>query len=292
MPLAYEFDDRVVVIRLEGEYATADVEDTIVIATADPACPRDAVFLFDMRRSRAVLRRPLEEVRATARFVATRGARFGGRLGMVAEGDAALARMRLAQSMMRTMGVAAEAFADIEVARQWLLSDSSVSAQTAASGAFARAQLRAATGRQGSARCISDRGTAWCVVSEQPRGADRWELVVEWHDGERRLSDYPPQWMLLPECELLDLIGTCSATDDRAARCSAATSVFAMRLDGFEAAVSYDEAAEEFRGEVLNSRAALQFSGRTVDELRSAFRAVVESARDGRGTATRRTSSL
>ena len=45
---------------------------------------------------------------------------------IVAEGEGALARMRLAQSVMRAAGLHAEAFADMEVARQWLLSDGEV----------------------------------------------------------------------------------------------------------------------------------------------------------------------
>lgn len=44
-----------------------------------------------------------------------------------------------------------------------------------------------------------------------------------------------------------------------------------MTHDGYLAAIEYDEDADLFHGEVVNTRDVLTFQGRTVDELKTAF---------------------
>lgn len=44
-----------------------------------------------------------------------------------------------------------------------------------------------------------------------------------------------------------------------------------MTHDGYVAAIEYDEEADLFHGEVVNTRDVLTFQGRTVDELKTAF---------------------
>lgn len=49
-----------------------------------------------------------------------------------------------------------------------------------------------------------------------------------------------------------------------------------MSYKGYEATVEYDEDAELFHGEVVNTRDVITFEGRSVDELKSALAASVE----------------
>lgn len=48
-----------------------------------------------------------------------------------------------------------------------------------------------------------------------------------------------------------------------------------MTLDGYEAQVSYDEEAGLFHGEVVNLRDVITFQGRSVNELKRAFKASI-----------------
>jgi hypothetical protein len=270
MPIAYDFDERIVVLRLEGEYTSAEAEDAVLFATTDPACPPDPVLLVDLRNSRSFPRRRPEDIRATARFLIARRERFGNRIGVVAESDIPRESLETASAILQAGGVATATFRDPAPARAWLLADA-----PSAQSALTLAKVRAATSRQGSARCISDAASGWLVVSEQPTGAGRWSLLVDMLDGQASVSVYPAQWMLLSEAALLELVvGARSGVPDELVLDQ--SGAFTMRLAGFEAIVSYDERAERFRGEVINSRTPVEFTGRDAGELRSAFQRAIE----------------
>ena len=50
----------------------------------------------------------------------------------------------------------------------------------------------------------------------------------------------------------------------------------AMSYKGYEAIVAYDEDADLFHGEVVNTRDVITFQGRSVDELRAALTDSIE----------------
>lgn len=49
-----------------------------------------------------------------------------------------------------------------------------------------------------------------------------------------------------------------------------------MSLDGYQAVVTLDEDAAIFHGEIVNTRDVLTFQGRSLDELREAFRETLD----------------
>jgi predicted HicB family RNase H-like nuclease len=49
-----------------------------------------------------------------------------------------------------------------------------------------------------------------------------------------------------------------------------------MKYQGYEAVVSFDEEADIFHGEVINTRDVITFQGSSTDELRKAFEDSVE----------------
>lgn len=49
-----------------------------------------------------------------------------------------------------------------------------------------------------------------------------------------------------------------------------------MTYEGYEAIVEFDEEEELFHGEVMNLRDVITFQGRSVDELKGAFRDSIE----------------
>lgn len=121
MPISYSFDTRIVVVRMEGKYSTGELKDAILAAVADPACPADPVMMFDLRDSQSLEDRSADEVRDMARFLASHGARFGNRLGMVAPTDLSYGLMRIGAVTAEMKGLSAEVFRTFEEARDWLL---------------------------------------------------------------------------------------------------------------------------------------------------------------------------
>lgn len=183
MPVTYAFDGRIVVVRLEHAYASAEFHDTFCQAAADPACPSNALLLLDARRSHSLPHRPVGELRATAAFLTTKCVRLGRRIAMVAEGDVAYGLLHPAQSTLHTGGVAAQAFRAAGPARAWLLT--------------------------GTAASSADGAGVWWVVSEQlnPPRSGRWCLRFEANGVTREVGDFPLHWFRMEPPELRALGG-------------------------------------------------------------------------------------
>jgi hypothetical protein len=120
MPVAYEFDNDVILLRLVGKYTTSDLKSAILDALDDARLPERPVLLFDLRESRSLQDRTADEVRDMAHFLASHGRRFGNRLAMVTAGDLAFGLMRLGAVTAETGGLAAEVFRDMGAAKEWL----------------------------------------------------------------------------------------------------------------------------------------------------------------------------
>jgi hypothetical protein len=125
MPVSYEFDGRIVALRLTGRYETADVRTAIRAAAEDPRCPRAVGLLFDIRGSRSIAERTAAEVRTMAQFIATMAAHFNRRLALLADTDAAFGLMRLGAVAVEQQGVEASVFRDAAAAEEWLTADGS-----------------------------------------------------------------------------------------------------------------------------------------------------------------------
>jgi hypothetical protein len=120
MPVAYEFDGNVIVLRAADTYATSDLKVAVLEALDDERLPRQAVMLLDLRESRSLQQRTADDVRDMARFLVAHGKRFGNRLAVVAPGDLGFGLMRLGAVTAETGGVSTEVFRDIAAAREWL----------------------------------------------------------------------------------------------------------------------------------------------------------------------------
>lgn len=120
MPVNYEFDGRTVVLRLGGLYDTSDIRAALIAALDDPARPEITGMLFDIRGSRSIAARTADEVRVMAQFLANHAARFGRRLALLADSDAAFGLMRLGAVDIEQRGVDSRAFRDASEADAWL----------------------------------------------------------------------------------------------------------------------------------------------------------------------------
>ena len=120
MAVTYTFDDRTVILRMTGTYSTGDIRAALLNALDDPARPPLVGLLFDVRDSRSIAERTADEVRAMAEFLATNGDRFGRRLALVADEDAAFGLMRLGAVRVEQRGVDSQVFRNAADANAWL----------------------------------------------------------------------------------------------------------------------------------------------------------------------------
>ena len=120
MPVTYELDDCTVILRMAGIYETSEIHHALDAALADPACPEVVGMLFDVRESQSLTGRTADEVRAMARFLGSRAERFGRRMAIVADSDAAFGLMRLGSVGVEQHGVNAGVFRCAEDASAWL----------------------------------------------------------------------------------------------------------------------------------------------------------------------------
>lgn len=120
MPVTYELDSPTIIVSLEGTYETAEVREVILAAVTDPRAAGATGLLFDVRHSASIASRTAAEVRAMADFLAAKAERFGRRLALVADSDAAFGLMRLGSVAVEQKGVDARVFRDIADAEGWL----------------------------------------------------------------------------------------------------------------------------------------------------------------------------
>ena len=121
MPVLFDVGDDVIALRMVGAYQPADIRAALGDALADPGAASPRGLLFDVRGSESLRGRPTEEVRKMGRYLASHGARYGGRLALVASENFAYGLMRLGAASAEAGGVSASVFRDEPSARAWLL---------------------------------------------------------------------------------------------------------------------------------------------------------------------------
>lgn len=120
MPLSWEFEDSVLMLRMAGTYTPADLRAAIGAALADPDRPQLVGLVADLRCSEALATRTLGDATAIMGFFAYHAPSFGNRMAMVAPeaGDDTL--LHMASVDLRTSGVDATTFRDIGEAEAWI----------------------------------------------------------------------------------------------------------------------------------------------------------------------------
>ena len=120
MPVTYELDGPTIALRMTGDYETTDVRNALLAALDDPASSDAIGLLFDVRDSRSIARRTTAEVRAMGQFIADNAHRFGRRLALLADTDAAFGLMRLGSVGVEQQGVDSRVFRNEAEASRWL----------------------------------------------------------------------------------------------------------------------------------------------------------------------------
>lgn len=120
MPVTYELDGPTIALRMTGDYEPTDIRAALLAALDDAANGEITGLLFDIRESRAIARRTAAEVRAMGQFLADHAHRFGRRLALLVDSDAAFGLMRLGSVGVEQRGVDSRVFRDAAEAGTWL----------------------------------------------------------------------------------------------------------------------------------------------------------------------------
>lgn len=120
MPVTFEFRDGVVVLEMRGKYEPEDIKDALLTALRDSRSSAAAGLLFDMSESVSIKDRTAADVTAMGYFLAGESHRFGRRAALVAERDFTFGMMRLGQTVLEGLGVAAAVFRSAAEADLWI----------------------------------------------------------------------------------------------------------------------------------------------------------------------------
>jgi hypothetical protein len=120
MPVTFEFDGRILVLRLTGIYSLGDIRAGLLAALAEPQPRAPNGILVDLRESESLATRTLGDMTSTIGFLAYHAASYGNRVALVVAGDQQYAVVRMAAEDLHTAGIAASVFRDSNEARRWI----------------------------------------------------------------------------------------------------------------------------------------------------------------------------
>jgi hypothetical protein len=121
MPVSYEIEGGVIVLRMVEVYVPADIQAELLEALKDPRAPGAVGLLFDVSRSISLNARSSDEVAAMGYFLARHSDAFGRRIALVGFDDFPFGMMRMGKVTLEREGVTSEVFRSDKSAREWLL---------------------------------------------------------------------------------------------------------------------------------------------------------------------------
>jgi len=122
MPVCYTFEDRVLHLRMIGDYVPGEIRERVLAALGDSNLPAGVRFLFDVSQSSALGTRTPEDLRAMAAFLARLAPKFGNRLAMLVSNPLQYGLLRIGEAYSEQGGMVARVFYNEREALEWLLS--------------------------------------------------------------------------------------------------------------------------------------------------------------------------
>ena len=118
--LQYELEDKILCFRFEAGTETEEIYGAVHTAYRDPACPRDASVLIDLKASTSITSRSLEGLRTLSQFMLVHPDRPGQRVAIVLSNEQLERTTSLAESLVEQTGIEIQLFSDGSAARTWL----------------------------------------------------------------------------------------------------------------------------------------------------------------------------
>ncbi|GAC1480347.1 MAG: hypothetical protein NVS1B4_25460 [Gemmatimonadaceae bacterium] len=120
MPVTFDRDNGILILRMVGSYQPADIHDALVTGLAKGGSADVVGLLFDVSASESLGRRSPEDIQKMAIFLGKHRHAFRSRAALLAKTDLAYAFMRMGSVRVSSEGVTTEVFRDESAARQWL----------------------------------------------------------------------------------------------------------------------------------------------------------------------------
>ena len=120
MPVTFEFDDGIVVLRMTGEYLLVEIRIALS-AALDDAEPRPVKgLLADLTKSDSISTRTFGDVTSIVGYLTYHAPKFGYRIALAGSSDVAYGVLRMADVDLDTSGVDAQVFRSAEEGLRWL----------------------------------------------------------------------------------------------------------------------------------------------------------------------------
>jgi hypothetical protein len=133
MPVSFEFTDLIFVLRMIDLFVPADIQKTLLQGLTDPRTSGAIGLLFDVSRSKSLRTRSNDDIIAMGYFLAQHADAYARRVALVGFDDFPYGMMRMGRVTLEHEGITSEVFREDTQARQWLLEDPLVNADTQAS---------------------------------------------------------------------------------------------------------------------------------------------------------------
>jgi hypothetical protein len=130
MPVSFEFKDRIIVLRMIDLYVPADIQKTLLQGLTSPQTSGAVGLLFDVSRSKSLRTRSNDDIIAMGYFLAQHADAYARRVALVGFDDFPYGMMRMGRVTLEHEGITSEVFREETQARQWLLEDPLVIADT------------------------------------------------------------------------------------------------------------------------------------------------------------------
>jgi len=119
MPVRYFVTGEILVVMVEGDYASEELRRVGDAAVRAPGLPHPAPVLLDMSKAAGLNARSGRQLRATAAFFAERADRIR-RIAILAPTDLSYGLMRMGATFGETMGLVVGVFRSLDEAMRFL----------------------------------------------------------------------------------------------------------------------------------------------------------------------------
>ena len=120
MPVSFEIDEGVIILRMVGAYSTAELSDAVVASVDAPESANAIGMVFNVSESDALKTRTADDVTSMGYFLASKSDRFSHRIALVGSSDFLFGMMRLGSSALEQLRVDNQVFRTEAEGIQWL----------------------------------------------------------------------------------------------------------------------------------------------------------------------------
>jgi hypothetical protein len=120
MPVAYEFDGSILVLRMTGEYLLIEIRIALAAALDEAESRIITGLLVDTSASESIATRSLGDITSVVGFLAYHSQSYGRRAALVATSDVAFGVLRMADADFDVAGVDTQLFRSYDEGMRWL----------------------------------------------------------------------------------------------------------------------------------------------------------------------------